>query len=136
MYDSAFAIIGDAARKENIGVDDQRTLWMPTTCYMVMDLFMDNNKEVYARFEGITFYYRELFKEHDGKFARSTRHWECSPSVLAELIPKLCIDGVPLFGTFNLCGSYTEVLVKHNYKKTSTPSCLTLEEDAEAWEFV
>jgi hypothetical protein len=135
-YDAAYSIITEAAAKLNVGVDDQSGIWCPTTTYIMIDVFQDDDGTAYARLEGSTFERREVIKAHGGKFSCPTKHWEASPTVLGELMPLLLEEGMPVYGTFNWDNAWTEELVKSGYKRTKGPDHITLEEEAEAWEYL
>jgi hypothetical protein len=132
MYDLAFSTIVDAARHGALPVDDERGVWLPTTCYVHIDVFEDQDG-AYARLNGATFEYREQIKKSGGRFCGTTKDWEVSTASLLQVLEALLEDGVPVFGTFNFDGVFAEVLAKAKYKQVSPPQCIELDDDAEFW---
>ncbi len=102
---------------------------------MMVDFFLDSDREVYARVEGSTFHFREILRAHSGRFVPGSKHWECNQSVLNHLLPLVCAQGIPCIGNFNVDNMYTAELVKLGYKKGQLPENMPVEDDAEAWEY-
>jgi hypothetical protein len=134
VYEQAFTYIVQAARAVNLSIDDERGIWIETTCFVNVDVFEDEDGQ-YARVGGDSFSFRDTIKELDGRFCPTTKDWEIPCTRLGALMGKILDEGVPVYGTFNHDGSYNDTLSRMQYKKVMNPQYVELEEDAEYWAF-